>query len=164
MPGDVSALLEKQVFEILKQTFGPENALLLMEYWAQRMPLDVARRRDVEEVRLEIEKVRAELIAQIEQVRAELTAQIEQVRAELTAQIEQVRAELTAQIEQVRAEIEKVRADLAREIEKVRVEGQVERERLRADLLKWSFVFWATQMLAIGGVLFSLVQLMRSLP
>ncbi len=153
MPGDVSALLEKQVFEILKQTFGPENALLLMEYWAQRMPLDVARRRDVEEVRLEIEKVRAEL-----------TAQIEQVRAELIAQIEQVRAELTAQIEQVRAEVEKVRADLTREIEKVRVEGQVERERLRADLLKWSFVFWATQMLAIGGVLFSLVQLMRSLP
>ena len=131
MPGDVSALLEKQVFEILKQTFGPENALLLMEYWAQRMPLDVARRRDVGEVRLEIEKVRAELIAQIEQVRAE---------------------------------VEKVRADLIREIEKVRVEGQVERERLRADLLKWSFVFWATQMLAIGGVLFSLVQLLRSLP
>jgi len=142
MPGDVSVLLEQQVFEILKQTFGPENALLLMEYWSQRMPLDVARRRDVEEVRLEIEKV----------------------RAELTAQIEQVRAELTAQIEQVRAEVEKVRADLTREIEKVRVEGQVERERLRADLLKWSFVFWATQMLAIGGVLFSLVQLMRSLP
>ncbi len=131
MSSGASSLLEQQVFQILKQTFGPENALLLMEYWSQRMPLDVARRRDLGEIRLEIEKVRAELAKEIERVRAELTRELEKLRVEL---------------------------------EHVRAEGQTERERIRADLLKWSFVFWATQMLAIGGVLFSLVQLTRALP
>ncbi len=142
MSSGASSLLEQQVFQILKQTFGPENALLLMEYWSQRMPLDVARRRDLGEIRLEIEKVRAELAKEIERVRAELTKEIERVRAELTRELEKLRVEL----------------------ELVRAEGQTERERIRADLLKWSFVFWATQMLAIGGVLFSLVQLTRALP
>ncbi len=56
----------------------------------------------------------------------------------------------------LRQEIEKVRADVAVEIEKVRGEIKALELRLtreivgaRADLLKWSFVFWVSQLAAI---------------
>lgn len=69
-----------------------------MEYFESRIPPDVARQRDLSEteaaLRLEIEKVRAE----IERTRAELTKEIEKVRADLTKEIEKMRADLTVQI------------------------------------------------------------------
>ncbi len=72
---------------------------------------DLATRGDVQDVRLEVEKVRAALKTDIEDVRLE---------------VEKVRAELKTDIEGVRLEVEKVRAELKTDIEKV-----------KSDLLKW---------------------------
>lgn len=54
--------------------------------------------------------------------------------------------ELKLEIEKVRAEIEKVRADLSKDI-----------ERIRAAILKWSFAFWISQVVLLGGILFKLL-------
>jgi putative NADPH-quinone reductase len=54
--------------------------------------------------------------------------------------------ELKLEIEKVRAEVEKVRADLSKDIEKV-----------RADVLKWSFAFWISQMALLAGILFKVL-------
>ncbi len=148
MPGEPT-LLEQRVFEILKGTFGPEAALLLMEYWGPRIPSDVARQRDVENIRLEVERTRAELLQEIEKVRQET----QQMRAELLQEIERVRAELSQEVEKVRQETLRIRGELLREL-----------ERLRADLLKWNIGFWATQMLGLIGIILALVQLIRILP
>jgi hypothetical protein len=152
-----------EVVTILQNSFGQEEGLIVMEYFESRIPPDVARQRDLYEVRdtlatdihvlhenqlsldhkiseteaslrLEIEKVRLE----VEKVRADLGKEIEQVRADLGKEIEQVRADLTKEIEKMRAdltkEIEKMRADLAGEIEKVRADLTKEIEKVRADL------------------------------
>jgi hypothetical protein len=77
-----------QVATILQKAFGQEEGLLVLEYFEKRIPPDVARQRDVSEaeaaLRLEIEKTRL----QIEKVRADLIKEIEQMRGELTVQIE----------------------------------------------------------------------------
>jgi len=65
----------------------------------------------------------------------ELKLKIEKVRAELTVQIEKVRADLIVEIEKNRTEIEKV----------------------RAELIKWSFLFWITQMAVLVGILYKLL-------
>jgi hypothetical protein len=66
-----------------------------LEYFETRIPPDVARQRDVSKVetalRLEIERVRADLTKEIETVRLE----VEKVRADLTIQIERSQATQT---------------------------------------------------------------------
>jgi len=140
-----------QVARILQRALGEEEGLIVLEFFMSRIPEDVARQQDVYELRLEIEKIRAELIERIEQVRAELTKEIEQVRAELTKEIEQVRADLTKEIEQVRAdltkEIEQLRADLTRDI-----------ALSKATQTRWAFLFWISQMAVLVGILFQLLR------
>lgn len=51
----------------------------------------------------------------------------------------------------LKSETEKVRSDLKLEIEKV-----------RSDLIKWMFIFWTGQLIAIGGMLFGMLQILMS--
>jgi hypothetical protein len=88
------------------------------------------------------------LIKEIELVRGE----IKETELRLVNEIDSVRAE----IEKVRGETEKVRGELketelrlVKEIESVRAELKVDIARSHAGLLKWSFLFWATQLGAI---------------
>jgi predicted phage-related endonuclease len=88
------------------------------------------------------------LIKEIELVRGEL----KETELRLVKEIESVRAE----IEKVRGETEKVRGEfketelrLIKEIEAVRAELKVEIARTYAGILKWSFLFWATQLGAV---------------
>ena len=71
----------------------------MLEYVEERVPHEVARQRDIAEVRLEIEKVHVE----IEKVRADLSRDIEKVRADLSRDIEKVRADLSVRIERMQA-------------------------------------------------------------
>lgn len=147
----------EQVLTILQKTFPPDDAHKILEYIDSRIPDNVATQRDIYEIKLEIEKLRANL-----------TQQIEKIRADLTRDIEQSRADLNLEIANVRSEIEKLRGEVAQEIEKLRLEGKANNEKLRAELvekiekvrsetLRWSFAFWITQMVLLAGILFKLL-------
>jgi hypothetical protein len=127
--------LREETFTILKESFGPESAYKVLEYIDSRIRDDVATQKDVYELKLEIEKLRADL-----------SKDIEKLRADLSKDIEKLRADLSKDIEKVRGDTEKMRGDLTRDIEKVRV-----------DVLKWSFAFWISQMALLGGILFKLL-------
>ncbi len=86
--------LREETLEILKEKFGTENAYKVLEYIESRVRTDVATQKDIYELKLEIEKVRADLLAEIEKARAELRTDIEKVRADLSTRIEKVRADL----------------------------------------------------------------------
>ena len=101
---------------------------------------------DVQDVQLEIEKIRADMTVQLEKVRADVgknQVEVEKVRGEVEkvrAEVEKVRAE----VEKVRAEVVKVRAELKVDIEKVRSEVEKVRAELKVDmkalevrLLRW---------------------------
>jgi len=122
--------------------------------------------KEIELVRAETEKVRGELketelrlVKEIEAVRGE----IKETELRLVKEIEVVRGEiketelrLVKEIEAVRGETEKVRGELketelrlVKEIESVRAELKVDIARSHAGLLKWSFLFWASQLGAL---------------
>ena len=68
----------------------------------------------------------------------------------------------------MRLEIEQVRAGLLREIEQMRAETRVEMERLRkemadtrASMVRWAFVFWATQLATLALLLFQWLRAFR---
>jgi hypothetical protein len=81
------------------------------------------------------------LIKEIELVRGE----IKETELRLVKEIESVRAET----EKVRAELKETELRLIKEIEAVRAELKVEIARTYAGILKWSFLFWATQLGAV---------------
>ncbi len=94
--------LREQTLEILKEKFGTEQAYKVLDYIDSRVRTDVATEKDIYELKLEIEKVRADL----------------------------------------RTEIEKNRTEI---------------EKVKADLIKWAFGFWITQMAVLVGILFKLL-------
>lgn len=67
----------EETLEILKEKFGLEKAYKVLEYIESRVRTDVATLKDINELKLEIEKVRAELHTEIEKNHTE----IEKVRA-----------------------------------------------------------------------------------
>ena len=92
----------KEVVDILCNKFGSEEGRKILEYLEAITQEKVATQKDIYELKLEIEKVRADL----------------------------------------RVEIEKIRAEI---------------EKVRADLIKWSFLFWITQMAVLAGILYKLL-------
>ena len=64
--------LREETLSILKKAFAPEDAYKIMEYFESRIRNDVATQKDIFELKLEIEKVRADLSKDIEKVRADL--------------------------------------------------------------------------------------------
>ncbi len=98
--------LRDETLEIFKRAFGTEEAYKVMEFIESRLPEDVATRRDIYELKLEIEKVRS---------------------------------------------------DLTLQIQKVQADTRVEIEKMRSGLLKWSFLFWISQMALLAGILFKLL-------
>ena len=69
----------EETLEILKSKFGLEDAYKVLDYFESRLRGDVATQKDIYELKLAIEKVRADLSIKIEENRSE----IERVRASL---------------------------------------------------------------------------------
>ena len=93
----------------------------------------------------ELSETELKLIKEIEQVRADL----KETELKLTKEIKETELKLTKEIEQVRSELKETELKLIKEIEQVRAELKVEIARSHAGLLKWSFLFWVTQLGAI---------------
>ena len=74
-----------------------------------------------------------------------LTKEIEQVRLE----VEQVRSELKATELKLTKEIEQVRLEIVQASERTRSETLTAIAESKASLIKWSFLFWLSQMGAI---------------
>ena len=84
----------------------------------------------------------------------ELTKEIENTRKE----IKELDLKLTKEIENTRKEIKELDNKLTKEIKELDNKLTKEIEASKITTLKWTFIFWATQMLAIGGILYRLTQ------
>ena len=96
--------------------------------------------KEIEETRKEIEEVRKE----IKEVEFKLSMEIEEVRKEIEVvrkEIKGVELKLSMEIEEVRKEIKEVELRLSKEIKET-----------KAVMIKWSFLFWISQMGALLGI------------
>ena len=62
----------EETLEILKEKFEIEKAYKLLDYFESRVRTDVATQKDIYELKLEVEKVRAELRTEIEKMPADM--------------------------------------------------------------------------------------------
>ena len=83
--------------------------------------------------------------------RAATKADLERNAGELREEIRRVEGEL-------REEIRRVEGELREEIRRVEGKLREEMHSMRADLIKWSFVFWAGAVAALSGILFALLR------
>lgn len=78
----------------------------------------------------------------VEQAKSELKDVINAVRSELKDEINTVRSELKDEISKVDKRLEQTKSELKTDIANV-----------KADLIKWMFIFWAGQVVTIIGIL-----------
>ena len=110
---------------------------------------NVATKQDITELELKLTKEIKELEKEIknldikaESIRADLTKEIEQVRSDLTKEIEKVRTDLTREIEQVRLEIKDVELKLTEKI-----------ENSKTETIKWVSIMMIGQVFTITGII-----------
>ena len=87
----------------------------------------------------------AEFVEYVESRKAATSEELRETELRLQGEIEQVRLE----IEQVRKELRETELRLQKEIEGVRLEV----ERVKSGLVKWMFLFWTGQVVAMIGIL-----------
>lgn len=120
----VTAKLSRRFYE----KFGDEIATELVEWFNS---VDATYRADLREIN---ELNFARFDAKVEQRMAQLEAKVEQRMAQLDGKMAQLEARMDARFEQAKAEVHQ------------------ELATLRAELVKWSFVFFATAALAVIGL------------
>ena len=86
----------------------------------------------------------------VSELELKLTKEIENTRKE----IKELDFKLTKEIDKVRLEIKELDVKLTKEIKDVEVRLTKEIADVKTTTLKWTFVFWASQMLAIGSILY----------
>jgi F0F1-type ATP synthase membrane subunit b/b' len=111
----------------------------------------VATKKDLEALKAatkqDIANLRAEVREDIANLRAEVREDIANLRAEVREDIANLRAE-------VREEITNLRAELRGEFkEKI--------ASLKADIIKWMFIFWIGQAGVVFGIIFTVVKFVK---
>ncbi|MFN4022730.1 MAG: DUF1640 domain-containing protein [Hydrogenophilus thermoluteolus] len=127
-----------EAFEALENRYPHLDYLVTTRHLSET---ELKLTKEIEQVRLEVEQVRSELKA----TELKLTKEIEDVRLE----VEQVRSELKATELKLTKEIEQVRLEIVQASERTRSETLTAIAESKASLIKWSFLFWLSQMGAI---------------
>jgi SMC interacting uncharacterized protein involved in chromosome segregation len=109
--------------------------------------------KEIENIKLEIEQVRKE----VKEVEANLTQNIKEVEAKLTQNIKEVEANLTQNIKEVEAKLTKDIKELDLKFTKETKNLDLKIKDTKFSMLKWMFVFWATQMGAILVIIYKLL-------
>ncbi len=147
-----------ELYEKLKPKLGEDEARSLLEYVESTVEQRAATKSDLErnsgELREEIRRVEGELREEIRRVEGELREEIRRVEGKLREEIRQVEVKLREEINQLDGKLQTTESALRREIHQVREDMQ----SMKADLIKWSFVFWVGAVAALSGVMFALLR------
>ncbi len=135
----VTARLSRKFYEKL----GEDIAQEFVDWFNM---VDATYRRDLRETN---ELNFARFDAKLEQRVAEIDAKVGQLGTDLNAKIDQLASGLNATIEVRLAE---QTARLVQEVSKLETKMEARSAAARVDLIKWTFVFWATTALAVIGL------------
>jgi len=143
------SVTEIEIYEALKEQIGDKPARILLEYIETKTEKEFEKKKDVLATKQDI----ADLEVKIEQSRIATKQDIELLRTATKQDIAELRADLEVKIEQSRSatkqDIELLRTATKQDIAQL----EVKIERVRADLIKWMFIFWAGQIGALIAIL-----------
>ncbi len=78
--------------------------------------------------------------------------------SEVNAAIANLRAELKKDISETKLEVASAKTELKVELGNLRIEIKEGLANTKVDLLKWTFLFWAGQLVGLGGLMFYLLK------
>jgi len=122
---------EIEIYEALKEQIGDKPARILLEYIESKTEKEFERKKDILATKQDIELLHTATKQDIAELRADLEVKIEQSRSATKQDIELLRTATKQDIAQLEVKI----------------------ERVRADLIKWMFIFWAGQIGALIAIL-----------
>ena len=129
---------EITLYNTLKQSLGEEQAQIVVEGMKTQVREALENSKSVLATKEDLFGLRSELKEDINNLRSELKKDINNLRSELKEDINGLRVEM-------KVEIASVRADTAA--------LEIKMEKMRADLIKWMFIFWVSQLAAVFGLL-----------
>ena len=107
-----------------------------------------ATKQDVSETELKLTKEIENTRKEIKELELKLTKEIENTRKE----IKELDLKLTKEIENVRREIKDLDLKLTKEIKEVDARLTSEIKEAKVTMIKWSFIFWISQISVIMGM------------
>ena len=113
-----------------------------------------ATKQDVTETELKLTKEIENTRKEIKELDVKLTREMKELDLKLTKEIENTRKEIKELDLKLTKEIKNLDLKLSKEIKEVEVRLTEKIEKIRNDTLKWTFMFWVSQMLAIGSILY----------
>ena len=117
-----------------------------------------ATKQDVSETELRLLKEIKELDVKSSKEREQIRKEIKEIELKASQERNQIRIDLTKEIKELdikaSKEREQIRVDLTKDIKELEVNLTSKIENIRNDTLKWTFVFWASQMIAIGTIIY----------
>ncbi len=149
----VNALIK--VIEEERERTRDDLFRLLEERFARRLAEEIGKLRS--EMYELFARHSAEVDGKIEGLRSEMIEKIESLRSGMHDEIGKLRAEVHQEIAKVWNEIGKLRAEMTEKIEKLRSEMH----SMKADIIKWMFIFWVSQLLALSGIIFTILRFVR---
>ncbi len=144
----------EDLFQVLEERFARRLAEEMGKLRSEMYKLFA---RHSAEVDGKIEGLRSEMTEKIENLRSEMIEKMENLRSEMHDEIGKLRAEVHQEIAKVWNEIGKLRAEMTEKIEKLRSEMH----SMKADIIKWMFIFWVSQLLALSGIIFAILRFVR---
>ena len=118
---------EITLYNTLKQSLGEEQAQIVVEDMKTQVREALENSKSVLATKEDLFGLRSELKEDINNLRSELKEDINGLRVEMKVEIASVRAD-TAALE-------------------------IKMEKMRADLIKWMFIFWVSQLVAVFSLL-----------
>jgi hypothetical protein len=139
----------------LRAKLGVEGSVALAEVLSAERDevLSTAAERFEHRLALESANIRGDVRGWLGEVRED----IGELRTELRTEV----ARLHAQVAGLHAEMGSLRTEARGDSQILRLEFKADLERTRADLLKWSFLFWVAQVAATAGIVSGIVGSLR---
>jgi Skp family chaperone for outer membrane proteins len=104
-------------------------------------------------------ELRAEMQSLASELRAEMQSMASELRAEMHSMESKLRAEMHSMESKLRAEMHSMESRLREEMQTIASQLRVEMHAMRADLLKWMFIYWSGSIITLGGLMFALLRL-----
>jgi len=133
--------------------------------------------KEIEDTKKEIKELDLKLTKEIKELDVKLTKEIEDTRKEikeldlkLTKEIKELDVKLTKEIEDTKKEIKELDLKLTKEIKELDIKSSKERDAIKLALtkeientkftmLKWQFIFWASQMGVILTIAYKILSI-----
>jgi hypothetical protein len=82
---------------------------------------------------------------------------LELAKKQLEFQIKQLEANTNLKLKELEGKIETTKIELEGKIETTKKELELKIEQTRSSLLRWSFLFWISQMATLFGILYAIL-------